>query len=51
MSNNFRKKGCNSLTFLHISNALLATAIHLKMKLGDNTLKSERLLQISEKKR
>ena len=49
MSNNFRKKGCNSLTFLHISNALLVTAIHLKMKLGDNTLKNERLLQISDK--
>ena len=45
MSNNFPKKGCNSLTFLHISNALLVTAIHLKTKLGDNTLNNERLLR------
>ena len=45
MSNNFPKKGCNSFTFLHISNALLITAIHLKTKLGDNTLNNERLLR------
>ena len=26
------------LAFLHISNALLVTAVHVKMKLGDNAL-------------
>ena len=31
------------LAFLHISNALLVTAVHVKMKLGDNTLNNERL--------
>ena len=45
MSNNFPKKGCNNFTFLHISNELLVTAIHVKMKLGDNTLNNERLLR------
>ena len=49
MSNIFCEKGCNqlcnSLKFLHISNALLVTAIHVKVILGDNTLNNERLLQ------
>ena len=31
------------LAFLHISNALLVTAVHVKMKLGDNTLNNESL--------
>ena len=31
------------LAFLHISNALLVTAVHVKMKLGDNNLNNERL--------
>ena len=28
---------------LHMSNALLVTAVHVKMKLGDNALNNERL--------
>ena len=31
------------LAFLHISNTLLVTAVHEKMKVGDNTLNNERL--------
>ena len=29
--------GKQKLAFLHISNALFATAVHVKMKLGDKT--------------
>ena len=50
MSNNFSKKGCNRLTFLHISNELKVTAIHVKMKLGYNTLNTVRgSYEISDK--
>ena len=28
---------------MHMSNALLVTAVHVKMKLGDNALNNERL--------
>ena len=49
MSNNFPKKGCNSLTSLHISDELKVTAVHVKMKLADNTLNNERLLRVSDK--
>ena len=31
------------VAFLHMSNALLVTAVHVKMKLGDNALNNERL--------
>ena len=37
------------LAFLHILNALLVTAVHVKMKLGDNTLNSERLSIVNTK--
>ena len=37
------------LAFLHISNALLVTAVHVKMKLGDNTLNNERLSLVMTK--
>ena len=31
------------LAFSHMSNALLVTVVHVKMKLGDNALNNERL--------
>ena len=31
-------------SILHIPHALLVTAVHVKMKVGDNTLNNERLL-------
>ena len=34
---------------LHISNAVLVTAVHVKMKLGDNALNNERLLFVDTK--
>ena len=37
------------LTFLHISNALLVTAFHVKMKLRDNNLNNERLSLVKTK--
>ena len=37
------------LAFLHISNALLVTAVHVKMKAGDNTLNNERLSLVNTK--
>ena len=37
------------LAFWHISNALLVTAVHVKMKLGDNTLNNEKLSLIMTK--
>ena len=42
-------RGQQNLTFRHISNALLFTAVHVKMKLGDNTLNNERLLFVGTK--
>ena len=32
-----------------MSNALLVTAVHVKMKLGDNTLNNERLSLVTTK--
>ena len=40
-NSNFRAQ--QWLAFWHISNSLLVTAVHVKMKLGDNTLNNERL--------
>ena len=37
------------LAFWRISNALLVTAVHVKMKLGDNTLNNEKLSLIMTK--
>ena len=37
------------LAFWHISNALLVTAVHVKMKLGDSTLNNEKLSLIMTK--
>ena len=34
---------------MHISNALLVTAVHAKMKLGDDTLNNERLVLVMTK--
>ena len=34
---------------MHISNAFLVTAVHVKMKLGDNTLNNERLSLVMTK--
>ena len=39
----------NSYAFLHISNALLVTAVHVKMKHGDNALNDERLSLVMKK--
>ena len=36
-------------TFLHISNALLVTAVDVKLKLGDNALNNERLSSVMMK--
>ena len=33
-----------NVAFLHIPHVLLVTAVHVKMKVGDNTLNNERLL-------
>ena len=37
------------LAFLHISNALLVTAVHVEIKLGDNTLNNKRLTLVNRK--
>ena len=37
------------LAVLHISNALLVTAVHVKMKLADNALNNERLTLVNTK--
>ena len=42
-------RGQQNLTFRHISNALLFTAVHVKMKLVDDTLNNERLLFVGTK--
>ena len=40
--------GCTYIG-LHISNSLLLTAVHVKMKLGDNTFNNERLSLVMTK--
>ena len=40
---------CKTIAFLRVSNALLVTAVHVKMKLGDNTLNNERLTLVMAK--